>query len=199
MIMANILIADDEDLLRRNLALIMNSAGYSTFSARSSVEAIGMFRKHTFDLLITDLVMPEKGGGELIHYIAEHWPETQIIIMTAYPNISSAIDAVKHGVFDYFTKPFKTDEMLKAVEKALESRKEVPFIWGKLHSFNITGREEEILKAMIEDGVTASGELADRFSIKTTTIKQHLENLYGKFGVQSRTALITSVIKILRK
>lgn len=197
--MANILIADDEDVLRRNLALIMNSAGYSTFSARSSIEAIGMFEKHSFDLLITDLVMPEKGGGELIRYVADHWPQTRVIIMTAYPNTNSAIDAVKHGVFDYFTKPFKTDEMLRAVNKALESRRDVPFAWEKLQPFGITGREGEILRAMIEEGITGSKELADKFSIKTTTVKQHMENLYGKFGVRNRTALISSVINILRK
>ena len=197
--MYNILVADDEDILRRNLVMILNSAGYSTFSARSSTEAIAQFEKRRVDLLITDLVMPEKGGGELIQYAIKHSPDTHILIMTAYPSTNSAIDAVKKGVYDYFTKPFKTEDMLKAVQNALESKKEIPFSWDKLQTYNITARELSLLQAMIEDGITENKELAEKFSIKATTVKQHLENLYGKFGVRNRTALISAAIKALRK
>ena len=64
--MAEILLAEDEDVLRRNLTFILNSSGYSTVSARTSVEAMELLRKKHFDVLITDLIMPVKGGGELI-------------------------------------------------------------------------------------------------------------------------------------
>ena len=104
--MPDILVAEDEDILRRNLTFILNSSGYSTMSARSTVDAMELLRKKEFALVITDLVMPVKGGSELIQYILDKHPDISIIIITAYPSADSAINAVKSGVFDYFTKPF---------------------------------------------------------------------------------------------
>ncbi len=197
--MPNILVAEDEDILRKNLTFILNSSGFSALSARTSVEAISLLKKRQFDVVITDLVMPVKGGGELIEYISENCPGTFIIIMTAYPSTDSAIDAVKKGVVDYFTKPFKTDEILDAVRRALERKKEVPLSWIKLKPFGITSREGDLLRLIIEDGITETRGIADRLSIKISTVKQHLENLYGKFGVKNRTSLVSAVIKTLRK
>jgi DNA-binding NarL/FixJ family response regulator len=197
--MPNILIAEDEDILRKNLTFILNSSGYSALSARTCVEAISLLEKRQFDIVITDLVMPVKGGGELIEYISENCPGTSVIIITAYPSANSAIDALKKGVVDYFTKPFKTDEILDAVQRAMERKKEVPFIWTNLKPFGITSREEDLLRLLIEEGITETQEIADKLSIKASTVKQHLENLYGKFGVNKRASLVSAVIKALRK
>jgi len=197
--MADILVAEDEDILRRNLTFILNSSGYSAVAARTSVEAIELLKKRRFDVAITDLVMPVKGGGELIRYITEHCPGTSIIVMTAYPSADSAIDAVKKGVVDYFTKPFKTEEILAAVKRAIESKKEIPLTWEKLAPLGMTRREEDLLRVIVEGGLSETSEIADALSIKATTVKQHLENLYGKFGVKNRTSLVSAVIKLLRK
>jgi DNA-binding NarL/FixJ family response regulator len=197
--MASILVAEDEDVLRRNLTFILNSSGYSAASARSSVEAIGLLKKKSFDVVITDLLMPGKGGGELIKYVSEHCPDTSVIVITAYPSADSAIDAVKKGVIDYFTKPFKTEDILKAIEKSLERHKDIPILWEKLATLGITKREEDMLRIMIEDGITDNSDMAERLQIKPATIKQHLENLYGKFDVNSKAALISSVYMVLRK
>ncbi|HCZ10869.1 MAG TPA: hypothetical protein DHV16_01140 [Nitrospiraceae bacterium] len=197
--MADILIAEDEDVLRRNLTFIFNSSGYSAVSVRTSIEAIELLRKKRYDVVLTDLVMPVKGGGELIGYISENCPDTSVIVMTAYPSADSAIDAIKKGVVDYFTKPFKTEDIINAVKRALEKKKEVPFIWERLDSLELTQREKDILKMIIEDGITERRDLADKFSIKPSSVKQHLDNLYGKFGVNSMPSLVSAVIKILRK
>ena len=197
--MANILLAEDEDFLRRNLAFLLNSSGYSTFPVRTSIDAIELLKTKPFDLVITDLIMPVKGGEELISYISENCSETAIIIITAYPTAESAIKAVKKGVVDYFTKPFKTDEILKAVQKALESKKEVPFAWDKLNTYGITKREQAVLRLVVEGGITEHHEIAEKLSIKVTTVKQHLENVYSKFNVNNKASLIAEVIKILRK
>jgi FixJ family two-component response regulator len=197
--MADILIAEDEDVLRRNLTFILNSSGYSAVSVRTSVEAIELLGKKRYDVVLTDLVMPVKGGGELIRYVFENCPDTSVIVMTAYPSADSAIDAIKKGVVDYFTKPFKTEDIIAAVKRALEKKKELPFVWERLDSFELTQREKDILKMIIENGITERRDLADRLSIKVTTAKQHLENLYGKFGVNNMPSLVSAVIKILRK
>jgi len=197
--MADILIAEDEDVLRRNLAFIFSSSGYSVVSSRTSVEAIELIKKRHFDVVITDLIMPVKGGGELIKYISEHCPETSVIVITAYPSADSAIDAVKKGVADYFTKPFKTEDILSAVKRALEKKKEIPLTWEKLTPFGLTKREENLLRLLIEDGITETKEIAVKLSIKNTTVKQHLENLYGKLGVNNRASLLSAVVRMLRK
>jgi DNA-binding NarL/FixJ family response regulator len=196
--MPDILIAEDEDILRRNLTFILNSSGYSTMSARSTVDAIELLKKKKFDLVITDLVMPVKGGGELIRYILDHHPDVTIIIITAYPSTDSAINAVKSGVFDYFTKPFKTEDMLNAVKKALDRKREVSFVWDRLDSYNVTKRETDLLKLVIEEGIAENKEIADSLSIKVTTVKQHFENLYNKFNTNNRASLISAVIKAIR-
>jgi len=197
--MPDILIAEDEDVLRRNLTFIMNSSGYSAVSARTSSDAIELLRKKHFDVVITDLVMPIRGGGELIKFVFENRPEVAVIIITAYPSTDSAINAVKKGVFDYFTKPFKTEEILNAVRRAIEQKKEVPFTWEKLKRFEITKREESLLRLFVEEGMSENKEIAEKLGIKVTTVKHHLENLYNKFNAKNRTSLISTVIKIMRQ
>lgn len=197
--MSDILIAEDEDVLRRNLTFIMNSSGYTAVSARTSTDAIELLKKKHFDVVITDLVMPVRGGGELIKFVFENYPEVAVIIITAYPSTDSAINAVKNGVFDYFTKPFKTEEILNAVRRAIEQKKEVPFTWEKLKRFEITKREQSLLRLFIEDGMSENKEIAERLGIKVTTVKHHLENLYNKFNAKNRTSLISTIIKILRQ
>lgn len=197
--MADILIAEDEDILRRNLTFILSSSGYAAMSARTSTEAIELLKRQRFDVVITDLIMPVQGGSELVRYVSEHCPETSVIVITAYPSADSAIDAVKKGVVDYFTKPFKTEEILRAVKKALEAKKNLPLNWEKLASLGLTKKEEDLLKLMVEDGVAETRELAERLSIKASTAKQHLENIFGKLGVNNRTSLVSAIIKELRK
>lgn len=197
--MASVLIAEDEDVLRRNLTFILNSSGYSAVSVRSSVDAIALLKKRPFDVVITDLLMPGPGGAELMNYISQNCPDTGIIVITAYPSTDSAIDAVKKGVVDYFTKPFKTEDILKAVNRAMERKKDVRISWEKLSYLGITRREEDMLRLMVEEGVTENSELAEKLQIKPATVKQHLDNLYGKLGVGSRASLIAAVFMALRK
>lgn len=199
MIVASVLVAEDEDVLRRNLTFILNSSGYSATPVRSSVEAIALLRKRLYNVVITDLLMPGQGGGELIKYVSENCPDTAIIVITAYPSADSAIDAVKKGVIDYFTKPFKTEEILKAVAKSMKRQKDIPILWEKLISVGITKREEDMLKLMVEEGITENSDIAEKLQIKPATVKQHLENLYGKFDVNSKASLISSVFMALRK
>jgi DNA-binding NtrC family response regulator len=197
--MAEILIVEDEDILRRNLMFILSSSGHSCFSAKNGMEAVEILGDKRFDIVITDLVMPLKGGEDLVEHIVMNHPETTVIVITAYPSAQSAISALKQGVVDYLTKPFDPDELLSSIKKATEKKKEVPFIWEKLKPFGLTRKEEEILRAMVEDGITENTVLSERFAIKISTVKQHLSNIYGKFDVTNRSSLISAVIKAMRQ
>lgn len=197
--MAEILIVEDEDILRRNLVYILSSSGHEVLSAKNGMEAVKHLGNRRFDIVVTDLVMPLKGGEDLVEYIAVNHPGTMMIVITAYPSAKSAISALKQGVADYLTKPFNPDELLLSIEKATEKKKEVPFIWDKLKPFGLTHKEKEILRVLIEDGITENADLAERFSIKKSTVKQHLSNMYSKFNVTNRSSLISAVIKAMRR
>lgn len=197
--MINILVADDEDILRRNLTFILGNTGYPTFAARNTLEATDILKRHSIDIVITDLVMPERGGGELINYIAENHPGIHVFIMTAYPTLDSAIDAVRMGVIEYFTKPFRTEDILAAVKRVEARTKGNRFKWTRLQEFGVTDREESVLRAIIEDGLGENKEIAGKLNIKPSTVKQHIDNLFGRFEVGNRAALIARVMQELIK
>jgi len=194
-----ILLAEDENILRRNLSFILSSFGYFTTPVRTAQEAMELLKKRKFDLVITDLVMPgSTGGGELIEYIFECQPHIPVIVITAYPSLDNTIEAIKKGVFDYFTKPFKTEHMLDSVRRALERTRKPVLLWEKLKGMKVTKQEEKVLRIMMEDGVTQNQEIADLLRIKASTVKQYLDNLYNKFSVNSKASLISTVIKALQ-
>lgn len=113
----NILIVDDSlemlEVVRRHL----NALNYYTFQATNVNDAIEILKITSIDLLITDLQMPEIDGMKLVNYAAEHFPEIPVLVITGYPSVSGAIEAVQSGVLDYLVKPFTQEELQSAVNK----------------------------------------------------------------------------------
>ncbi|PWK17430.1 sigma-54-dependent transcriptional regulator [Xanthomarina spongicola] len=116
----NILLVDDDvnilELLQRHL----QSLNYHTYKAISVKEAIEILKGKSIDLLITDLKMPGVDGLELVKYVSEHYPDIPKLVVTGYPSIDGALEAMKSGVMDYLTKPFTKEELKKAVMKSFE-------------------------------------------------------------------------------
>jgi len=116
-----ILIVDDEKNMCRSLEILLEGeTNCKTSSVTSAEAAIKTLDKTDYDLVVTDLTMPGMNGMELLRYIKEHYPQTQVIMMTAYSTVQSAIEAIKIGAYDYLLKPFNDDEFLLSVKKALE-------------------------------------------------------------------------------
>lgn len=113
----NILIVDDSLELLEVIQRQLNALNYHTFQATNVNDAIEILKITTIDLLITDLQMPEIDGMKLVNYTSEHFPETAVLVITGYPSVSGAIEAVQSGVLDYLVKPFTQNELQVVVEK----------------------------------------------------------------------------------
>jgi two-component system, sensor histidine kinase and response regulator len=115
-----ILLIEDEARLRHNLQTLLQSEGYHVTVAQNGAEGIKRLRQETFDLVITDLVMPGIDGFQVLKYLKSYSPETVVMVMTAYVSAGSVIDALRKGAYDYLSKPFEFDLMKATIARALE-------------------------------------------------------------------------------
>ncbi|MEW6419250.1 MAG: sigma-54 dependent transcriptional regulator [Nitrospirota bacterium] len=118
--MAVVLVVDDEPLQRDILKTILDEEGYETYTASSAQEGLKIVKEFKPDVVLTDLKMEGMDGIELIESIPNEPFEPSAIIMTAYGTISSAVEAIKIGAFDYLTKPLDKDTLLLTVKRAVE-------------------------------------------------------------------------------
>ena len=116
---ARVLVIDDEEAICKNCEKILSRSGYSVKWALNGYKAIDMMYKESFDLVITDLKMSSMGGLEVLSRVRDEWPQTQVIVITGYASVSSAVEVMKTGAFDYLPKPFTPDELRGAVRQAL--------------------------------------------------------------------------------
>ena len=117
-----ILVVDDEEIIRDSLTFILRKEGYEVDEAKNGQEAFEKVSATSYDVVITDIEMPEMRGTELLAKIAARSPQTFVIIITAYGSIETAIDALRKGAYDYILKPIEFDDMLLRVKKLLDHR-----------------------------------------------------------------------------
>ncbi len=96
------------------------------FAAQSAAKALALLEIERFDVVVTDVRMPGMDGVDLLRQIKARTPDVEVILVTAYGEIPSAVRAMKEGAFDYLTKPFDPDEVLAVIEQALEARRARP-------------------------------------------------------------------------
>jgi len=114
-----LLIADDEPNIRRVLQAIFIKDGYEVHVAENGVKALEWASANPVSLLITDLIMPDMNGVELIQKVKQRHPEAVAIVITAYATIKTCVDAMRYGASDYITKPFDMDEIRAVVKRSL--------------------------------------------------------------------------------
>ncbi|MFZ0389759.1 MAG: sigma-54 dependent transcriptional regulator [Calditrichia bacterium] len=115
-----ILIIDDEKSQRDILADILSDAGYEALTAEDGEKGLQRIYRDDVQLVLTDLRMPGLSGLEVLTRTLEYDPDIQLIIMTAYGTIPNAVDAIKKGAYDYLTKPFPKEDLLRVVKRAAE-------------------------------------------------------------------------------
>ncbi len=117
-----ILIAEDEDITLKHLVAVLKSEGYESSGTQNGQDALRMIEGEYFDLLITDIKMPGMSGLELLSVVKSKYPEIEVIIITGFGTIGSAVEAIKKGAIDYITKPFDLDELIIRVKKIYEQK-----------------------------------------------------------------------------
>lgn len=115
----SLLIADDEPNIRRVLQAIFTKDGYEVHVAENGLHALEVAAAHPIDLLITDLIMPDMNGVDLLQKIKERQPNMLAIVITAYATIKTCVDAMRYGASDYITKPFDVDEIRAVVKRTI--------------------------------------------------------------------------------
>jgi len=167
-----LLIIDDEEIVCYGLSRILRDKGYSVDFVADGMNALKMIKEKEYDLILLDINLPEKSGIELLSEIKSISSECLIIMITAYDDVSLAVDAIKSGAYDYFIKSSEYDELLIKIEKALEIqklRKDVDRLQETLY------REYSI----------------DRFIGSDTKIKQIFNNIRKIALTPNTTVLIT--------
>jgi two-component system NtrC family response regulator len=117
----NVLIVDNDKEFRDSLTKILSKAGYHVVAAGDGKEASALVTKEKFPLIVLDLKMPGKSGFELLEEIKEKTPKSQVIIITAFGEENSYLEAKHGGAFEFLNKPVKRKEILESAKRALES------------------------------------------------------------------------------
>ncbi len=116
----SILVVDDDVAVRDVLVMLLNDVGYRVSDTGSPQEALKLLSERSFDLVLSDIIMPEMDGLTLLREIHAKVPDLPVILLTAYPDLDLSIEALKHGAHDFIIKPFNLEYLLHAVKKALD-------------------------------------------------------------------------------
>ena len=115
-----LLIAEDEKNIRDLLVELLSDEDREIVVVHNGVEAVHQLRENFYDLLITDLMMPELDGLEVLHQAKKLYPQILVMIITGYASLETAIQAIKEGAYDYLRKPFRLEELKISVDNACE-------------------------------------------------------------------------------
>jgi DNA-binding NtrC family response regulator len=115
-----LLIVEDEDTLCESLQRVLTREGYEVDRAGSAESAFKLLETRSYDLIITDIILPGISGIELLTKYKKKNPSQKVMIITAYASLTTAVDAIKAGACDFIMKPLMHDEMKRAVRKALD-------------------------------------------------------------------------------
>jgi len=117
---SKVLVVDDDQFALRGMARALESESYQIVTAASGSEALDLLKQDSFDLVLTDLKMPDVDGLEVLRQTREVAPQAVVLMLTGYSSLESAIEALREGAYDYLVKPCSTDELKLKIERGLE-------------------------------------------------------------------------------
>ena len=120
---ANILIVDDEEVVRLSHMRSLEGADCNAQTAEGGRQALSVMEQHPFDVVLLDLRMPDLDGMDVLKTIKQRWPDSEVVVITGYPSIDTAKEAVRLGAFNYLAKPLDPNELLKAANDAVTQKR----------------------------------------------------------------------------
>ena len=118
-----ILIVDDDDIARKNFSRILQKQGFKVSTAKTGSTALERLAESSYDLVMTDLAMEDLNGLELLSRVKNQFPDVEVILITGYASIPTAIEAIKKGAYHYLEKPIRPDEMVHLARQAIEKKR----------------------------------------------------------------------------
>ncbi|NNF84581.1 MAG: sigma-54-dependent Fis family transcriptional regulator [Deltaproteobacteria bacterium] len=173
----------DDDRAGREVALFnLRKAGYKVEAASDGTEGLDAFSPEKFDLVITDVKMPGVSGIEVLRRIRKRSPDIPVLVITAFGNVETAVEAMKEGAYDFIGKPFHRDQLLLSVEKALERQR----LTSEVRDLRVraSGVERDIVNA--SPAMKRVLEMADRVAKTDATVLITGESGTGKEAVARR-------------
>ena len=119
----SILIVDDEEVVRHSHLRSLADTGCHAQAAENGAQALRVMEQHPFDVVLLDLRMPGLDGMDVLKSIKERWPESEVVVITGYPTIETAKEAVRLGAHNYIAKPVGPDEVIKAANDAITQKR----------------------------------------------------------------------------
>jgi DNA-binding NtrC family response regulator len=160
---ARILVVDDENEIREGLELLLRMEGYSVDLAPNATEGVKKLENHLYDLVLLDVMMPDRSGMEVLRDMREGGDETPVFMITAYGSVEAAVRALKMGANDYFQKPWDNEKLLLEIDRVLAGRRlqdentQLKRALKQRYNFrNIIGKSERMLRLLDLTGQVAS-------------------------------------------
>ncbi len=176
--LASVLLIDDEPQLRQLLARLLSVEGFEVIEADSVKNGLKQLEKHSFEVVFLDVKLPDGNGVELTKTIKEKYPETEIILQTAYGNIADGVRAIKNGAFDYLVKGDDNNKMIPLINKAIEKSK---------LQFKIKGLQQQLNQTLSFDAIIGKSiaiqqaiSLAKKVALTDSTVLLEGETGVGK-------------------
>jgi two-component system, response regulator RegA len=168
----SILLVDDDATLRERLARALRERGYDVRTAGSADEAMEQVRQDSPELAVVDLKMPGRSGIDLLRELREHDPATQVLVLTGYGSIATAVEATKLGAVGYLPKPVDADEILAAFARA--GAADVPE-HGRFETPSLARAEWEHIQRVLADCGGNISEAARRLGIHRRSLQRKLQ------------------------
>lgn len=183
---SNILVVDDEQVARQSLSDILRLEGYNVSSVANGEQAVEHVRNHSVDLIVLDLKMPGMNGLDVVQVVNQLSPDTEIILLTAFGSMESAVEALRQRVHDYLLKPASPNQIVESVKRGLE-RREVRLKQKTAKTMDVSafrtsdGTEVDLMRRMIIRGsqleslTPAEGHLLKVFLENPSKVFSHRE------------------------
>ena len=193
----SILIVDDEESIRVSLEGILNKK-YHIKTAQNGLIALDMLQNHHYDLILTDIMMDDMTGIELLKKTKENFPEISVLLMTGYSSLDTAVEAIRLGASDYLIKPCSKKEVFLSIARCIKNKTTVrsanltKHFQEKISNLpgkkSLTKRELEIFSHLISG--MSDKHISEELAVTVPTIKFHLKNIYKKIGINGRKGIL---------